>query len=647
MHAAPRRCPARGASAYIVPVIIIALLIAIGLLLANLFGLLTGGKESPLSANGQAQLSQVVGEVSAYLPAVDQWKIIAPPGTTLQSGERMRTAQTGSAVLTLDDGTWLGVPGNSELGLTKLQDTLRAKTADIALTRGGVAVDMRGSHMGAVTLATPLLSIAKAEGVYTMSLTDTNAVDVAALLGTVQVSVLDPQSAKAAQLRQVTVPAGQTLEISEKRVNLLRIGGTIDLTQATTDVEKASPLYQMALSRMAAIALPVVAPILPATTDQATLAPTPTPAPLSTLAPVSTLNPAVQSALGAPVVTTSGGTITATTSPVEVRGTVPADTASVEVAWHNGDNTAYKLKGYTAGSTLWLYRAGIALGNMKPGQNTYSVVAVGADGTRSPATTFTIMYGTDTTTPTAPAPATPVVTPTPAAVPVPTVSGVVPPVITAPLAGSTLTAAPIRFTGTVAADVQTVMVTWIGHTGYQLKTYVPGSGKWAYTADTTYENLAEGQNTYVVTATTKDGAQSTASVTFTYAPGSAPAAPAAVAPASTPATGGSGVPQVGASVSTGAAPTIIAPVGSAVYAAAPIHFTGTVPANTVAIDISHQGHPTYRLQSYVVGSGKWAYTADPKYQNLDIGNNTYTVTATLQDGTKDSATVTIQYAPVQ
>ncbi|MCA9373927.1 FecR domain-containing protein [Candidatus Peregrinibacteria bacterium] len=93
-----------------------------------------------------------------------------------------------------------------------------------------------------------------------------------------------------------------------------------------------------------------------------------------------------------PVVETYNGSSSSTTDANTV--TVIGSIKGAEKVVVNG----YTLSQFTSGGTQWKYVASTALGNLKPGDNTFEVYGIDPDGNKSEVVSFTINYtGTDTT----------------------------------------------------------------------------------------------------------------------------------------------------------------------------------------------------------------------------------------------------------
>lgn len=528
--------PRRTAKDYLLPLLIIVLVgVAIGLAW-NLYSKVASPAENPASFAGSASVAVLAGEVEAYLPARDAWQIVPATGVELKSGERIRTGTAASAAVILQDGSTLTLDAGSELALAALDNSLTSRSAEVQLLRGAVAVE---PGTGDLVVSSGLLRLDSISGAFLFALAGENE-QISVTSGALAAAVLDTKNPNSPDLTQAAVSAGETLTASEKLANLLRIGGKPNLVAATPATISALPLYRaLPAATVAAAGTDSLPSQLPATgTTVAPVIPTQptTPTTQPATPAVESLTPAT--ALTAPVVS-GGNALTATKAPVEVRGTVAAGTAAVEVTPAGG--TAYRLAGFKSGATSWLYRASPDFGNLKTGFNSFSVVAIDAAGNRSAATTFTVQFSpesaaTDSGTGTEAKPATETPATTPTTPTQPTTQTPTPatpagsagaPTILSPADGYEATG-PVRISGTAPAGTVSIEVTVIsaGNIPYKLAGFT--GPNWAYNADPKFENIFPGKNVYRITATDAAGNKASSDVVIYYMPLAAePVAPAA------------------------------------------------------------------------------------------------------------------------
>lgn len=204
-----------------------------------------------------------------------------------------------------------------------------------------------------------------------------------------------------------------------------------------------------------------------------------------------------------------GSVYASATNELEIRGTVAAGTVGVLV-------NDYRLQLFQEGSTTWSYLASERLGNMKQGDNVYTVVALNAAGERSAPVSITIRVGSDQqgvissgTSASSAAAINPSTLPNND----PLTPGMIS--ITGPTAGQTHTETTnddLLIEGNVSKDTASV---WVND--YQLQLYTPGKGFFNYIANVELGTLKEGNNTYKIVARDKDGKiLDTLTYTITY-----------------------------------------------------------------------------------------------------------------------------------
>ncbi|MFH0834292.1 MAG: FecR domain-containing protein [Patescibacteria group bacterium] len=494
----PRPIPPRRRSRdYLLPFLIIVALGVIAALLLQLWGLWGGEGESSLTLSGKAKLDQIAGEVEVYLPASGAWKITSE-AADLEPGESVRTGSDGSAVLTFDDGSAITLANSSEIAIDDLQNAITKKTVALALARGAAAVTVGTSKVD-FTISTELLKIHEADGHFLLQVNDDENL-ASSIDGGFVATVLDPQNKKTPELKNFVVEANQTVEISERRVNLLRIGGEIEIVKATPNEILNSPIYLAAKSGQAI-------ETAPSTTDDKN-----TETAENTTDSDKTTTDAERDVLPAPLVTTGGGSITAVAEPVKVAGKVSPKIAKVEVAFENED--AFALSKFVSGSGEWSYNASRDFGNLKVGVNNYSVVGYDADGNKTPVAKFQIVFNpaglTDEDKKAAEVKTEPGATDG-----VPTVgsSTFSAPTVSQPANGATVTEAPVTFIGTVPAGTKQVLVN-----EYPLSKFTAGSTSWNYRADPKFSNLKEGENEYEIVAVSETGEKSSVTIKIIYKP---------------------------------------------------------------------------------------------------------------------------------
>lgn len=443
-----------------------------------------------LALSGKAELSAVAGGIEVYLPAAQAWKITTE-SANLNPGEMVRSDASGRAVLTFEDGSVVQLSNSSELQIVDLRNSISKKEVSLKLTKGVVLVNA-GTLNADLEIATAFLKLKNPDGKFLIS-TDEKGDVATAVAGGFTATVLDSQNSNNSELKNFVVEAGQTLEISERRVNLLRIGGEIDLVK-TTPAEILNSKNYLALMSGAT-----------ETVETTNLEATPNPDEITTDAERDTLP--------APLVVTGNGNITAVVEPVKVSGKVSPKIAKVEVV--AGDGEAFALSKFVAESGEWSYNASRTFENLKVGVNNFTVIGYDAEGNKTPPANFQINFNPEgvTETPTEiPETTTPVVTETDG---IPQVGGETfgLPEVIEPLDGATFTTAPVRFEGKVPAGTKEVLVN-----EYKLSSFTAGETSWIYNADPKYENLKVGENEFEIVAVSETGDKSSLTIKITYSP---------------------------------------------------------------------------------------------------------------------------------
>lgn len=185
----------------------------------------------------------------------------------------------------------------------------------------------------------------------------------------------------------------------------------------------------------------------------------------------------------------AGETYRTTDAEVVIRGTVPTGTQLVYV-------NDYLLKLFDPAKGTFSYLARLDLGNMKPGVNTYDIVAVDASGKRTSPARLTILQGAGATMSAASSAAS--TSSVPRLNNPPLTPGVIQ--VTAPAEGQVQTGTGFLMEGTTSKDTVSMEVN-----GYRLQLFKPNGGYWNYIAALQYANLKPGTNTYVIVARNSKG----------------------------------------------------------------------------------------------------------------------------------------------
>lgn len=173
----------------------------------------------------------------------------------------------------------------------------------------------------------------------------------------------------------------------------------------------------------------------------------------------------------------SGETLTTSATDVEITGEAPEGTQAIMV-------NDYQLQLFKPGDRTWSYLASMNNGNLKPGINNYTVVAVGSDGHTSPGRTLTIVYQQD-------ASGSGSGTQAPLKQNIPLEPGTL--TVTSPSAGTEgrTDRLELSILGSCSPATASISVN-----GYTLSLYQPGSTEWKYIASTSLATMKRGKNLY-------------------------------------------------------------------------------------------------------------------------------------------------------
>lgn len=187
--------------------------------------------------------------------------------------------------------------------------------------------------------------------------------------------------------------------------------------------------------------------------------------------------------------------------------------------------------------------------------------------------------------------------------------------------------------GTVKKGTAQVVVN-----NYTLQSFKLGDTNWKYTASVQFENLKEGENVYEIYAVDSKGKKSSpAQITLVYKKDTK--TEVKKEETDTEVTSVTET-EVTSTTATGEGLKITEPNNGADFTTEETSFviSGTAPKGAAKIVVSG-----YTLTGFTEGNATWRYTADPKYNNLNVGEaNTYKVVAYDAEGNLlDSASLTI------
>jgi hypothetical protein len=198
-----------------------------------------------------------------------------------------------------------------------------------------------------------------------------------------------------------------------------------------------------------------------------------------------------------------------------IEGTAPKGTVGITV-------NDYRLQLFEPGNTTWTYLASTSIDNLKPGKNTYNVIAINKGGYKSEPATLTIVLGdgpegvveeddeetTEEDTPTVPS--------EPSVLPSNTPLRPGSLRVTGPTKGKehTATGSAFLIEGITVPETDSL---WVND--YRLRLYEPGKTTWNYIADSELNTLRRGRNVYtIITRDSRGQVLDTLTYVVTYRP---------------------------------------------------------------------------------------------------------------------------------
>lgn len=184
----------------------------------------------------------------------------------------------------------------------------------------------------------------------------------------------------------------------------------------------------------------------------------------------------------------SGETLTTALQEIEITGEAPTGTVGVEV-------NDYKLQLFKPGAKTWSYLASTLLGNMKPGENIYSVRAIDEAGNKSEPRRITIVLSGDMVANDESSSSPPPLKQNP-----PLTPGILS--VQKPAAGTVFDTSEREI---VLEGLTTDATHSISINGYTLSLYEAGKTTWNYIASVELETMKRGKNVYRVVARNAGG----------------------------------------------------------------------------------------------------------------------------------------------
>lgn len=377
------RPPKRNFKDYILPFFIVVALGVVIILSFQIWGI--WDQDLPTSIPEQSatmEVADVLGEVEIYLAATESWVLLANTQNQIASGEKIRTAKQAEATLKFKDDLTITLAPQTELELLEISSSLnKAAKATVNLIQGKTFIQQNKASQLEFSAQSNFLKITDSKGKFFL-ISEEAEDQVVVIEEEVTVTVIDNKNAK--ELQTLIVKADESTTITQKRINLLRIGGTTQLIGKPNSVFLNSSFYQKMLGQDSTPAkepknLDDQKNKTPKVDDSATSKQTQT-----LTAPTVTKPKDKQHYLENGI-----STIYTEETPITITGTVDSGTEKVQVAYNNG--TPYTLQKFKSGETTWTYHASPDYNNLTEGTNFYEVVAINAAGS-SPKTAFKIVY---------------------------------------------------------------------------------------------------------------------------------------------------------------------------------------------------------------------------------------------------------------
>ncbi len=481
-----RRVPRnRRGSDYIKPVAAVVIFLVILFALWKLIGALFGGETEPDQSAENVSVILESGSAQVMTTGAELWDTIPNTPLPVFQGEKLKTLSDGRLTLNFFDGSVARLDQSSSLTFETLAEETEASVISMDLDKGSIWMNTTEFTSNAVDVEvlTPNF-VARSSQNAIFAVEAPNKVYV--YKGEVEADLMLDGKVISTE----TIGVGQQLTASESLIANIADGEDEDLVSAVDEAFEKSEWYIWNQKKEGNI-------ISSSEDDSSDNEDEDTPDSEDEDGDEDEdeEDSSDEDGPSKPKITdpgSDGETVTLDTIKQNIVGTVSSDTAAVEV---NG----YRLQLYEAGDTNYLYIANAELGNMKVGENIYSIVAIDEDGNESAAATITLELpqsvadeaglddeDEDDSEDDEDTPSTGDVA------------------FTAPNGGKNYATEDTSFkiTGTVPSGTQRVVVN-----SYQLQAYQPGNTTFSYNASADLDTLKEDAvNTYTVEAYDKNNA---------------------------------------------------------------------------------------------------------------------------------------------
>lgn len=463
--------PRRSTGSYILPFLSIIIL---GLIVVLVFQMVDYFQEKRIRAlENKASVKVMTGRAEMKIWGVDQWTS-ALDGSILSEGDIIRTAPGSRVILTLLNGSVIRLNSETEVELSGLKSRDAADEIALILKSGELWLKRTEEKTvrAAFQVSTAHLDVNSLGTIFSVSVSPRESVRVLDGKISVAVKVPDAGSEKMRVAETLEVALGQEVSLSSSDIIDLQNRKPLSLLALMSDEFRDSEWYEWNRGEDASGNIGVAVADAVKGRDGAPI----------TLPPPAATEPApaeVSAVLSAPEILTPAATARKTKSKtVLISGTVSSATEKMEVTTYvAGKPEVYVLTRYQPGKEQWSYVASTDYGNFIPGENRYTVVAVGKDGSRSDPAEITIFYDKPKE---------------PADLSAAEITSFSSPYETAEDS--------VLVEGKIGKGIVKVFVN-----DFALTRYIPDSGKWSYYAKTAYGNLKEGENEYSVYGVDYDG----------------------------------------------------------------------------------------------------------------------------------------------
>lgn len=450
-------------------------IIVLGLIVVLVFQIVDYFQEKRREAlENKAAVQVVTGRAEMKIWGVPDYTS-ALTGSILNEGDSIRTGPGSRATLSLLNGSVIRMAAETEVEISALKSHDGQDEAAFLLKSGKIWLKRSASPAvrTAFSVSTKHLQVTSLGTVFSVEQEARESVRVMEGKVKAEVKVADSEDSDMRVAETLEVALGQEVSLSSSDIIDLQNKKQLSLLALLSDEFRDSEWYEWNRAQDASGDTGLkVADVVNNNLQPVLNLPEP---------PVEPPPQQVLEALTKPVIikpleaerVTRGGTVT-------ISGSVSSAAEKIEVTTYlAGKAESYFLQKFKPGSGEWSYVASPEYGNITPGPNRYSIVAVGKDGQRSEPAEISIVYDRPKE---------------PSDLSAPVVTS-----ITAVSAAKPQDEAT-KVEGKIGKGIVKIFVN-----DFALTKYLPDSGEWVYFARSAYGNLKEGVNEYAVYGVDYDG----------------------------------------------------------------------------------------------------------------------------------------------